>query len=68
MDRLRDGRGWSQVKSFATLDAADAGRRFVHIAELWDPGTGTSTQLAAEQVDRCYHATALLLAVVPEAD
>jgi galactose oxidase len=33
----------------------------VHIPELWDPATGKWTQLAAEQVDRCYHATAVLL-------
>jgi galactose oxidase len=33
----------------------------VHIAELWDPDTTLWTQLAAEQVDRCYHATAVLL-------
>jgi galactose oxidase len=33
----------------------------VHVAELWDPATGQWTQLAAEDVDRCYHATALLL-------
>ncbi|MDX6707936.1 MAG: hypothetical protein QOI48_3782 [Solirubrobacteraceae bacterium] len=33
----------------------------VHIPELWDPKTGKWTQLAAEQVDRCYHATAVLL-------
>jgi len=33
----------------------------VHEAELWDPATGQWTQLAAEDVDRCYHATAILL-------
>jgi galactose oxidase len=33
----------------------------VHIAELWNPATGQWTELAAEQVDRCYHATAVLL-------
>lgn len=33
----------------------------VHIAELWDPGTEIWTELAAEEVDRCYHATAVLL-------
>lgn len=33
----------------------------VHIAELWDPATGHWTELAAEQVDRCYHSTAVLL-------
>jgi hypothetical protein len=33
----------------------------VHAAELWDPATGTWTTLAAEDVDRCYHATTVLL-------
>lgn len=33
----------------------------VHIAELWDPETEQWTELAAERVDRCYHATATLL-------
>jgi galactose oxidase len=33
----------------------------VHEAELWDPATGQWTELAAEDVDRCYHATAILL-------
>jgi hypothetical protein len=33
----------------------------VHAAELWDPTSGTWTTLAAEDVDRCYHSTALLL-------
>ncbi|MCW2718595.1 glyoxal oxidase [Pseudonocardia sp.] len=33
----------------------------VHVAELWDPGTDRWTAMAAEDVDRCYHATALLL-------
>ena len=33
----------------------------VHEAELWDPATGQWTQLAAEDVDRCYHSTAILL-------
>lgn len=35
--------------------------RPVHTAELWDPATDAWTTLAAEAVDRCYHATALLL-------
>jgi Galactose oxidase, central domain len=34
--------------------------RPVHIAELWNPGAGQWTPLAAESVDRCYHATAYL--------
>ena len=33
----------------------------VHVAELWDPATEQWTTLAAEGVDRCYHATAVLL-------
>lgn len=33
----------------------------VHEAELWDPATDTWTTLASEDVDRCYHATTLLL-------
>lgn len=33
----------------------------VHTAELWDPATDTWTSLAAEEVDRCYHATTVLL-------
>ena len=33
----------------------------VHIAELWDPQIGQWTMLAAEQTDRCYHSTAVLL-------
>jgi galactose oxidase len=33
----------------------------VHVAELWDPITGNWTEMAAESVDRCYHATAVLL-------
>ncbi len=33
----------------------------VRTAELWDPVSGRWTELAVEDVDRCYHATALLL-------
>jgi len=33
----------------------------VHDAELWDPETGKWSLMAAEQIDRCYHSTALLL-------
>ena len=33
----------------------------VHTAELWDPEHDTWTTLDAEAVDRCYHATAVLL-------
>ncbi|MDY7101070.1 MAG: galactose oxidase-like domain-containing protein [Actinomycetota bacterium] len=34
----------------------------VHVAERWDPATGAWEDMAAEQVDRCYHSSALLLA------
>lgn len=33
----------------------------IHVAELWDPATEQWATLAAEDVDRCYHATAVLL-------
>ena len=33
----------------------------VHAAERWDPATQQWTALAAEDVDRCYHSTAVLL-------
>ncbi|MEI9895128.1 MAG: galactose oxidase-like domain-containing protein [Chthoniobacter sp.] len=33
----------------------------IRAAELWDPVTGQWTVLAEEQVDRCYHSTAILL-------
>ena len=33
----------------------------VHTAELWDPTSGQWTLMAAEDKDRCYHSTALLL-------
>ncbi|MGC4043150.1 MAG: DUF1929 domain-containing protein [Armatimonas sp.] len=33
----------------------------VHTAELWDPNTELWTELASEEIDRCYHATTLLL-------
>ena len=33
----------------------------IHIAELWNPVTKEWKKLAAEDVDRCYHATAVLL-------
>src|SRR5262249_1639219 len=33
----------------------------VHVAELWNPVREEWTKLAAEDVDRCYHASAVLL-------
>lgn len=37
--------------------------RPVHIAELWNPGDGQGTwsTMVSEQIDRCYHGTAVLL-------
>jgi galactose oxidase len=33
----------------------------VHVAELWDPGTGKWTPMASSSVSRVYHSTSLLL-------
>jgi galactose oxidase len=49
--------GGTQGNGFNNLDPGQP----VHAAELWDPATGSWTVLAAESVDRCYHATAVLL-------
>jgi galactose oxidase len=49
--------GGTQGNGFNNLDPGQP----VHAAELWDPATGNWTVLAAESVDRCYHATAVLL-------
>ena len=49
--------GGTQGDGFNNLDPGQP----VHQAELWDPATGNWTVLAAESVDRCYHATAVLL-------
>ncbi len=49
--------GAGPPENFNNLDLGQP----VHVAELWDPGTGHWTQLAAEEVDRCYHSTAVLL-------
>ena len=49
--------GGTRGGGFNDLDAGQP----VHTAELWDPDTGAWTALAAESVDRCYHATAVLL-------
>jgi hypothetical protein len=49
--------GGGPPQNFNNLDPGQP----VHIAELWDPATGRWTALAAESVDRCYHATAVLL-------
>ncbi len=49
--------GGTQGNGFNNLDPGQP----VHAAELWDPTTGSWTVLAAESVDRCYHATAVLL-------
>lgn len=49
--------GGTQGPSFNSLDPGEP----VHFAELWDPKTKAWTLLAAEDVDRCYHGTAVLL-------
>jgi galactose oxidase len=53
----RGGGGPGNPSGFNDLGAGQP----VHTAELWDPATGQWTELAAELVDRCYHATAVLL-------
>jgi len=37
------------------------GHQPVHEAELWDPINDTWTIMAKEEIDRCYHSTAILL-------
>jgi galactose oxidase len=49
--------GGTQGDGFNNLDP----QMPVHAAELWDPATGKWTVLAAEDNDRCYHSTAVLL-------
>ena len=53
----RGGGAPGTAEAFNNLDPGQP----VHIAELWDPKTGNWTMLAAEQTDRCYHSTAVLL-------
>jgi hypothetical protein len=47
--------GGTSAGGFNTLSGA------VHAAEVWDPGTGHWTELAANAVDRAYHSVSLLL-------
>jgi hypothetical protein len=49
--------GGTQGRNFNDVDPGAP----VHAAELWDAASGTWTVMAAEAVDRCYHATAVLL-------
>jgi hypothetical protein len=49
--------GGTQGQNFNDVDSGSP----IHAAELWDPSTGTWTVMAEEAVDRCYHATAVLL-------
>ena len=49
--------GGTQGTGFDNLDLQQP----VHTPELWDPSNGTWTQMAPEQIDRCYHSTAVLL-------
>ena len=53
----RGGGDPGTAEAFNDLDPGQP----VHIAELWDPNTGQWTELAAENTDRCYHSTAVLL-------
>jgi galactose oxidase len=53
-------RGGGEPGTAEAFNDLDPGQP-VHIAELWDPKTGQWTMLAAEQTDRCYHSTAVLL-------
>ena len=53
----RGGGDPGTAEAFNDLDPGQP----VHIAELWDPKTGHWTELAAENTDRCYHSTAVLL-------
>jgi hypothetical protein len=49
--------GGGANNGFNDLDAGQP----VHAAEIWNPATGQWTTLSAEDVPRCYHATAVLL-------
>jgi galactose oxidase len=49
--------GGTQGIGFNNLDA----RKPVRAAEIWNPATGKWTVMAAEDNDRCYHSTAVLL-------
>ena len=53
----RGGGAPGTAEAFNDLDPGQP----VHIAELWDPKTGQWAMLAAENTDRCYHSTAVLL-------
>jgi galactose oxidase len=49
--------GGTQGQGFNNLDPGMP----VHTAELWDPTANVWTELASEEIDRCYHATTVLL-------
>ena len=49
--------GGTSGDGFNNLDPG----RPIHVAELWDPKTKKWTMLVAEDIDRCYHSTAVLL-------
>jgi hypothetical protein len=49
--------GATAPENFNNLDPGQT----VHVAELWQPDSGSWIQLAGEAVDRCYHSTAVLL-------
>ena len=49
--------GGTQGPNFNDVDVGSP----IRAAEIWDPTSGTWTIMAEEAVDRCYHATAVLL-------
>lgn len=49
--------GSGAPQNFNNLDPGQP----IHVAELWHPSTQQWTSLAAEDIDRCYHSTAVLL-------
>ncbi|MCW2719963.1 glyoxal oxidase [Pseudonocardia sp.] len=53
----RSGGATGSPEAFNNLDPGQP----IHVAELWNPATKTWQLLAAEDVDRCYHSTAVLL-------
>jgi galactose oxidase len=55
-----DGAGATENGGDAKFNDLRDGRP-VRVAELWDPTLMTWKEMASEQIDRCYHSTAVLL-------
>ncbi|KAE9965527.1 hypothetical protein BLS_007592 [Venturia inaequalis] len=55
-----DGKGATRFAGDVEFNDLRPGRP-VHMAELWNPKTQEWTRMASEQIDRCYHSTAVLL-------